>query len=103
MFLFAPVEGIIRVFSSKSPYAPLLEAVDPSPIPVKYISFASKCHIHYFYDVDEPQIMANKDKWPLELGMRLPKWNSMIWNLSVTSETEEICKLELFVETFTVY
>lgn len=88
-------DGHIRVFSSKSPYAPLLEAYDPSPVPVKYINFASGCHVHFYHDVDEPTIMAKKDKWPIELGMHLPVWNPLIVNLTLTPETEDICKFDL--------
>lgn len=46
-------QGIIRVYSQQNPWAPLLTAVDPKPLPIKYVSFASASHTQFFYDVNE--------------------------------------------------
>lgn len=45
--------GVIRVFTSHNPFAPLLTAIDPDPIRVRYFSLASATRVQFFYDVSE--------------------------------------------------
>lgn len=47
------IGGVINVYTAQNRWAPLLTAVDPNPIYVKYISFGSDTRVQYFYDVNE--------------------------------------------------
>lgn len=74
--------GLIAVWSSHNVYAPLLYVVDPKPLDVKYVSFASSTRMQFFYDfsldelkhivpwVDVPPTVY--DKHPLFVGQDYP-------------------------------
>lgn len=60
-------DGTMKIWTSHNPYAPLLEYKDPSPVPVKYISFGSKSRVQYFYNVDEEALMTTKPITPVRV------------------------------------
>lgn len=45
------------MFTSHNPYVPLISVKDPSPIPVKYISFSSATRAQFFYDAVEEIVL----------------------------------------------
>lgn len=51
------VDGFVRVFTSHNPFVPLLSFVDPTPWPVKHISFSSPTRVQFFYNVNENLVL----------------------------------------------
>lgn len=60
-------DGTVKIWTSRNQYAPLLEWKDPSPTPVKYISFGSKTQVQYFYNVNEEALITTKPVVPVKV------------------------------------
>lgn len=60
-------DGTMKIWTSHNQYAPLLEWKDPSPVPVKYISFGSKTHVQYFFNVNEEALISTKPVEPVKV------------------------------------
>lgn len=86
-------DGVIQVFTDNNPYAPLLYAVDSSPIKVKYVHFASLSRMQFFYDIDESTIVANKDRFYLSAIEEKPIAHPLFVPLAVPEDAEDVCKL----------
>lgn len=80
-------DGKIRIFSEHNPWAPLLTAVDPKPLNVKYVSFASGTRALFFHDVNEKVLVSHVEKPKLDVEL---KPNPLIVKVEVPTGKEDV-------------
>lgn len=51
-------EGVLKVFTSYNPWAPLLTATDVKPIDIRFVSFSSSNRVQFWHDVNEEAIIG---------------------------------------------
>lgn len=58
-FFFSQIlVGLLKVYTSHNPFAPLLQAILPPLTQIRYLSFASPHRTQFYYDVDEEDLLT---------------------------------------------
>lgn len=98
--------GVIKIYTAHNPFAPLLTAEDPNPIPVRYVSMASGTRMQFFYDISEslfidPLKPMTTTIAPPDHYIKLPTKHPLLSVVDVPMGTEDECKHLLTV--FNIY